>query len=92
MRACTLLLSVLVVLNSSALAQEISLTVAEPSGVQRTGFPVPSGVPLARENSAGTVRRPSLMPTARSFPCRARFSRVGPMGAFAGCFWIFKST
>jgi hypothetical protein len=40
-------------LNSSAVAQEISLTVAEPSGVKRTGFPVTSGVPLAR----GALRR-----------------------------------
>ena len=53
MRACTLLIGVLVVLNSGALAQEISLTIAEPSGVKRTGFPVTSGVPLAR----GELRR-----------------------------------
>ena len=40
----TLLLFVI----GAAGADEISLTVTEPSGVQRTGWPVTSGVPLAR--------------------------------------------
>jgi len=53
LRAYTLLTWLLVALPSVALGQEIHLTVKEPSGVARAGWPVTSGIPLAQ----GELRR-----------------------------------
>ena len=43
-----LLLWLLTALTSWGQAQEVALTVTEPSGVERTGWPVTSGIPLAQ--------------------------------------------
>ena len=48
MRFCVLLVWFLTTLTSTASAVEVPVTVIEPAGVARAGWPVTSGIPLAR--------------------------------------------
>lgn len=62
MRFSLMVLSLFNVIALSANAKDIALTVAEPSGVQRSGWPVTSGIPLA-QGELDSDRRTALFDT-----------------------------
>ena len=60
MRYCFLWLCFLTAFASSARGEKIAITVTEPSGVERTDWPVTSGIPLAEGRSIETIEGVAL--------------------------------
>lgn len=60
MRWFTSLMIGLFLLGSSAAGNSVNLTIQEPAGVARTGWPVTSGIPIAR----GTMQKQDVLHAA----------------------------
>ena len=81
MRLYWILLCAVVVLSSSVRGGEIELTVIEPSGVARSGWPVTSGVPLARGALVSDRHLALLDATGKEVPLQTEVLSRWPDGS-----------
>ena len=91
MRNCFLCLCLVTLFAATAIGNQIAITVAEPSGVDRSGWPVTSGIPLAQGELRDHRHAALFDPEGNEIPLQTEILNRGPTERSAGCWSIFRS-